>query len=281
MTTQEFLEYNLFSYNNFSITPGALIAAVLLFLVLKFALYLIRVFLVNVFKKKQFEAARADAFMVVARYFIWVIYFLIVLMLFGLDITWLVAGSTALLVGIGLGLQNVFNDFVSGLIILFEGTVDPGDIITVDGMVCKVKKIGIRTSQVITQNNITILVPNHKLTDDNVINWSHMHEAPRYHVSVGVAYGSDTELVSKILLESVVEHPRVSKKEQPFVRFTNFGNSSLDFEVFFWSEEIFLIEDILSDIRLAIDKKFRASGIVIPFPQRDLHIKSSDLQSLK
>ncbi len=221
------------------------------------------------------EEGRIIGFYQIIKYVAWVAYFLACIRIVGLDVTWLIASSAALMVGIGLGLQSVFNNFISGVILLFEGTVDPGDIITVGDMIGVVKKVGLRTSQIKTRNNITILVPNSKLTDDNVTNWSHMKDPPRFHVSVGVAYGSDTKLVKEILLEVVNSHPKVSRKYKPFVRFTKFGDSSLDFEVYFWSDEVFLIEDVLSDIRFEIDEAFRSNEVTIPFPQRDLHIKTA------
>jgi small-conductance mechanosensitive channel len=277
MGFQEFIEHSILEYNNFKLTPGAIGAILLLFITIKTAIFLLRKTLLRLFRRKNFEVARAESLVVIAKYFLWTIYILLCIKILGLDITWLIASSAALMVGVGLGLQNVFNDFISGIILLFEGTVDPGDIITVDGMVGKVKNVGIRTSQIITRNNITILVPNHKLTEDNVINWSHMHDAPRYYVTVGVAYGTDTELVNKILLDCAKNHPKVSSKYEPFTRFINFGTSSLDFELYFWSEEIFLIQDVESDLRLEIDKAFREHGVVVPFPQQDIHFKTTDI----
>lgn len=275
MTWTEFLDFTIAQYKSFELTPRAIGAMILLFFGFWLLIRIIRKLLKAAFRKKPLvEEARVDGLIIVIRYFAWFVYFLICLKLVGIQITWLMASSAALMVGVGLGLQNVFNDFVSGIILLFEGTVDPEDIITVDGMVGKVKKVGIRTSQIITRNNITIVVPNHKLTEDSVINWSHMHEDPRYSVKVGVAYGSDTEKVMELLVQSAVSHSKVSKKREPFARFIRFGDSSLDFELFFWSEEIFLIEDVQSQIRLNVDKAFRQSNISVPFPQRDLHIKS-------
>ena len=280
LTFQEILVYQLIKYNNFEVTPLALGIIMLAFFGVKLLLILFRKFLRRFFKAKNFEEARADAAVIVAKYFLWTIYIIACIRAVGLDITWLVAGGAALLVGIGMGIQNVFNDFVSGIILLFEGTVDPGDIITVEGYVARVKQIGIRSSQIVTRNNITILVPNHKLTEDNVINWSHMNEPPRFHVSVGVAYGSDTEKVCKLLLEAATEHPKVLDSPQPFTRFVDFGSSSLNFELYFRSNEVFWIEDVLSELRMKIDKKFRENEVVIPFPQTDLHIKSSNIGNL-
>ena len=117
-----------------------------------------------------------------------------------------------------------------------------------------------------------ILVPNHKFTGDNVVNWTHNIDLSRFHVSVGVAYGSDTDLVTKVLMDCVTNHPSIEKSPYPFVRFENFGESSLDFKVFFWSKNAFAIDNIKSQVRYKIDEAFRKHKIQIPFPQRDLHI---------
>jgi len=274
MTLDEYTHYTLIEYGDFKLTLGALTAIVVLYLIIKVFLILFKGFLRRYFKRKKYEASRVNGIYQIVRYFVSIGFILAVIKFLGIDITWLIASSAALMVGIGLGLQNVFNDFISGVILLFEGTVDPKDIVSIGDMVGKVKKIGVRTSHIITQNNITILVPNHKLTDDNVINWSHMNEPPRFKVSVGVAYGSDTKLVKDILLDTANNHPEISKKYEPFVRFTNFGDSSLDFELFFWSDQVFLIEDVMSDLRFQIDEAFRENNVTIPFPQRDLHLKT-------
>lgn len=275
MTLEEYTSYTLIEYGEFKLTLGAVTAIIVLYLIIKVFLILFRGFLRRYFKRKKYEASRVNGIYQIVRYFVSIGFILAVVKFLGIDITWLIASSAALMVGIGLGLQNVFNDFISGIILLFEGTVDPKDIISIGDMVGKVKKVGVRTSQIITQNNITILVPNHKLTDDNVVNWSHMNEPPRFRVKVGVAYGSNTKLVKQLLLDVANSNPEISKKYEPFVRFTDFGDSSLNFELFFWSEEVFLIEDVLSDLRFEIDQAFRENEITIPFPQRDLHLKTN------
>lgn len=209
-------------------------------------------------------------------YFLWVIAIAMCLQSSGIKLTALLVGSAALLVGIGMGVQQLFNDFICGIILLFEGTISVGDVVEVDGMIAKVQEIKIRTSQVITREDIVIIIPNHKLINDNVINWSQNRKAVRFNVSVGVAYGSDIELVKKLLLETANEHPDIIKDNlhKPFVRFIDFGESSLDFQVFFYSHEKLLFENIKSDMRFLIEKKFRENNITIPFPQRTLHFKS-------
>lgn len=190
--------------------------------------------------------------------------------------TFFLAGGAALLVGLGFGLQNIFSDFVSGVAILFEGTIEIGNIIEVEKVIGKVEKISLRNTQVITRDGFLIIIPNHKFVSENVINWSHHNNNVRFSINVKVAYGSDTRLVSNILLECVQKHSLALHKPLPMVRFEDFGDSGLEFKLFFWSKEVFNIEIVLSDIRFMIDKQFREHNISIPFPQRDLHIKRSD-----
>ena len=185
-----------------------------------------------------------------------------------------------MLVGLGFGLQQIFNDFVSGLILLFEGTIKVGEVVEVEGIVGRVIRIGLRTSELETRDNIMMLIPNSMFTSEKVINWSHNLQFTRFRVKIGVAYGSDTKLVKNVLLACADEHTFITKKPQPRVRFREFGDSSLNFELLFFSDNMFRIESVKSDIRFMIDQKFRANDIQIPFPQRDLHIISDNANAI-
>ena len=215
------------------------------------------------------------------QYFVWTFALIFILQTAGFQITILLAGSAALLVGLGLGLQQIFQDLVSGIFILIEGTIQRDDVIEIDGLIGKILTINLRTSTVHTRDGVMLIVPNHKFIVDNIINWSHSATPTRFKVSVGVAYGSDVDKVMAILLECTVCHDKIIKSKEdnkyPFVRFVDFGDSALLFEVYFWSRDIFPIENTKSDIRYLIDKRFREEGITIPFPQRDLHVKSGSL----
>ena len=271
---KELFEFSLVHYKSFHITVGALVIIGVVFLFAKLSLFIVKRIMIRVLEKTAHDKGRSGALFQIFKYLIWFAFFAISLTIVGVKLTFLVASSAALMVGIGLGLQNVFNDFVSGIIILFEGSVSRGDIITVDDMIGEVKVIKIRTSQILTRNNITIIVPNHKLVIDNIINCSHLNKSPRFVLKIGVAYGSPTKKVKEILLEEVFKNKEIDKQPKPFVRFNDFGDSSLNFEVYFWSNNIFRIDDVLSDLRFEIDDAFRREGITIPFPQRDLHIIS-------
>jgi len=207
-------------------------------------------------------------------YVIYIIAVLLALDSLGIKMTVVWGGAAALLVGVGLGLQQTFDDLISGVIILFERTVEVGDIVQVEGLLGKVSAIGLRTSVLQTQSNSTVLVPNSKLISENIINFSHQDAKTRYFISVGVAYGSDTELVKNLLLQAAEEHPQVLKHPKPLIRFTEFGNSSLNFELHFWTLDNFTIDNLRSDLRFIVDRIFREHNISIPFPQQDVWFRN-------
>ena len=170
-------------------------------------------------------------------------------------------------------MQQTFNDFISGIILLIEGSTKVGDVLEIDGEVIKIEEIGLRTSKGLSRNDIVMIIPNHLITTNKVINWSHQIKKTRFNVNVGVAYGSDIDLVIKILKDSVFEHKDVVDKKSIDPRFVDFGDSSLDFEVLFFSKNIFTIERTKSDIRKTIYKNFIKNNITIPFPQMDVYLK--------
>ena len=229
--------------------------------------------LLGYYQKNKVNLGTQFAINQLISYFIYVFAILTVLHFLKINMTVFWGGLAALLVGVGLGLQQTFNDLFSGLLLLFERGIEVGEVLEIDGTVGSLKKIGLRTSVIESRDNITIIVPNSKLVVNNVINWSHYDDKVRFSIAVGVAYGSDTALIKKILLETAKEHSFLLKFPSPSVRFTNFGNSSLDFELLFYTKNFILIEDIKSDIRFEIDRKFRANNIEIPFPQRDVWIR--------
>ena len=251
--------------------------AALIFLSAQLGVWLmIQIVLYGYYTRKRVNIGSQFAINQLLKYFVYVIAALIILETLGVKLTVLWGGAAALLVGIGLGLQQTFNDLISGIILLFERTVEVGDFVEIEGLVGMVKQIGLRTSLVETRENITVIVPNSKLIVEKVVNWSHYDNKARFVISVGVAYGSDTQVVKKILVEIAKENGFVLKHPSPFVRFVNFGDSSLDFELHFWSQEFVRIEDIKSDMRFEIDRLFREHKVEIPFPQRDIWFKNSE-----
>lgn len=180
----------------------------------------------------------------------------------------------ALSVGIGFGLQHVVNNFVSGLILLFQRSVKVGDWIVVGANQGYVKRINIIGTEIETFDNAAVIVPNSNMVSTEVTNWHHHTKIGRAILAVGVAYGSDVEKVREILMDLVSDHPEILKRPEPRVYFMNFGASSLDFEVRFFLREIDWIVAVCSELRFKIDKAFKEAGIEIPFPQQDLHLRS-------
>ena len=146
--------------------------------------------------------------------------------------------------------------------------------------VVKIQRIGLRTSEAMNRDDIVTILPNSLITTNKVINWSHQSKKTRFRINVGVAYGSDVDLVLEILRKSALEHPEINDGSSINVRFLNFGNSSLDFELLFFSKNIFRIENVKSEIRIIINRKFIENNITIPFPQIDLHLKSNNTEIL-
>ncbi len=223
-------------------------------------------------EKNPDSKGRIDSFVQIQKYIMSFLAFLVCLKFLKVDLTSIIVSASAILVVISFGLQSLFTDFISGVIILFDGTIKSNDIIEVDNTIGKVEKITLRNTTLITRDDYTIIMPNKKFITENVTNWSHNNNIMRFKIEVGVTYGSDTKLVANLLMSCLETHSLVSKNRKGFVGFKDFGDSALIFELYFWTSEIFRIEILKSDLRFMIDKVFRDNGITIPFPQRDLHI---------
>lgn len=211
-----------------------------------------------------------------------VVYFLVIVVALdtaGIDLTVFWASSAALLVGVGIGLQNFFNDVVSGFVLLFEGGVRVGDELEVDGMMVRVERIDLRSTRVITRFGNLIVIPNGLISGQTVRNFTQGENATLIQLDVGVAYGSEVERVKAILLEAANAEEEVVKKAQTSVLFNDFGESSLQFTVYFWIEKPFMRKLISSNIRFRIDETFRVNGIRIPFPQRDVHVNQAPAEA--
>ncbi|MEO6244049.1 MAG: mechanosensitive ion channel domain-containing protein [Opitutaceae bacterium] len=192
----------------------------------------------------------------------------------GVNLSSLAVIAGALGVGIGFGLQNIVSNFVSGLILLAERPVAIGDRIEVAGVAGQVTKISLRSTTVVTNDNISIIVPNSDLITHPITNWSHGDPKVRIRVPIGVAYGTDVEKLRGILMEVGDEHPNVLKTPAPNVYFSGFGDSSLNFELGVWTQTMaHAPRRFRSDINFAIERKFREQGIEIPFPQRVVHLR--------
>ena len=270
---QKFLEFELLHIGDYVIQVFMIVKIILIFVFTSVLLFIIKKFLLRKNFFQRLDTGSSYAVYQMVKYLLWVIAFGLILETIGIKVTVLIAGSAALLIGVGLGLQQTFNDIISGMILLSERSIKIDDILEIDDDIVKIQEIGLRTSKGLNRDQISIIIPNSLITTNKVINWSHQTKHNRFKINVGVAYGSDVELVSKILEESAVSHDKVNTKDEVTVMLVDFGDSSLDFQLLFFSEEIFRIEKIKSEIRKIICKKFDENNISIPFPQRDLHIK--------
>ena len=272
-TIRHFIETVIFRIGKYEVQVSDLLVVLAIFFVTKLILWVIRKAIFRKSNGDRREMSNAYSLYQIIKYLLWIFAILFMMQTLGISITVLLAGSAALLVGIGLGLQQTFNDFISGVILLIEGTTRIGDVLEVDGQVVEIQEIGIRTSKGLTRDDIIVIIPNSAITNSKVINWSHQSKRTRFRIDVGVAYGSDVDLVVRILEASALEHPDISHKENIEARFVNFGNSSLDFQLLFFSDDVFRIEKVKSEIRKIINRKFIENNITIPFPQVDLHVK--------
>ncbi len=277
MTITEILEYQLIPLEGYNITPLKLIYVLLIFVLSRLSLKWIQRFVQkSPMLIKKLDTGRRFALMQFVRYIIYVIAFLMMASAVGVNLSVIWAGSAALLVGVGLGLQQIFNDLASGVVLLLEGEIEVGDVVEVDGVVGKIKRISMRASHIETKDNVDMVVPNSRLITGNIINYgANLVQATRFRVSVGVAYGSDVQLVKKLLLKAAEEHPMVLKESKPVVFFTDFGNSSLDFDLIFFCREMLYVNRIKSDLRFRIDELFREHQIEIPFPQQDIWFRNA------
>ena len=215
----------------------------------------------------------------ILRYIVLVIGFIIVLQTIGLDLSAITVLAGALGVGIGFGLQNVTNNFVSGIIILFERPIKVGDRIEVGDVSGDVMSISMRSTTIVTNDNISIIVPNSDFISSKVINWSYTDRNIRFNIPVGVSYNEDPEVIRKILLEVADENKGILPQPKPDVLFQEYADSALVFDLRVWTREYINRPNVLkSQIYYAVFKKFKEHNIEIPFPQRDLHIKNEELK---
>lgn len=225
----------------------------------------------------RMDRGQAQAISTGVNYLMVLIGFIIGLRFAGIDLSALAVIAGAVGIGIGFGLQNIANNFVSGLIILVERPIQVGDRVELGNIRGDVVKINARSTTILTNDNIAVIVPNSNFISSTVINWSHLGDRRvRLAIKVGAAYGSDVRLVEKALLEAAHEHPHVLKDPAPSVRFMEFGDSALNFELRVWTVKLTNKPNLLrSDLNFIIFEKFKKNNIAIPYPQQDLHLRSA------
>lgn len=252
-----------------------LLAALVVYLSFVLSRVLRALLAIEVFEgRDDFDPGLGDSIQTLLHYTVATVGFLVGLSLLGVSLQNFAIVAGALGVGIGFGLQNIVQNFVSGLILLFERPVRAGDTIVIGGEWATVKKIGMRSTVVVTFDRSEIIVPNSDLVSEKVVNWTLSDKVARIVLPVGVAYGSDLETVFRLLGEAVAAEEKVLADPAPVIHFTAFGDSALQFEIRVWVEEIQDRLDVRSRLLSDIDRRFRDAGIQIPFPQRDLHVRT-------
>lgn len=269
-TTESILNYKFVFSEEISITLKGLLFIAVALIITSIILKLIRRFLT-----RKMPANDKQKFVTVfgyIRWFVFVVIFLVAMDASGVDVTAVFAASAALLIGIGLALQTLFQDILSGIFILVDQSVRAGDIIELDGKAGRVQDIRLRTTRAVTIDNKVLIIPNHFYLTNILFNWTENGAEIRESLNVGVAYGSDVELVKKILLDVANKHDKILKNPEPVVLFTDFADSSLNFTLVFSLNNSFEARFVQSDLRFAIDRAFKENNITIPFPQRDIHL---------
>jgi small-conductance mechanosensitive channel len=234
-------------------------------------------------RSKNYDKATEFIYVQIAKYFIYIFSIFFCFQLLNIT-SLLLGGSAAILVGIGFGIQDVFKDFVAGFVLLFEAKLRVGDVVEItpvskagsksnETIVAKILKINLRTTEIQTREGNILIIPNTRLTQEQVENWSHGSELTRFTIKITVEYGSNTELIQRLLKQAALAHPNVNKNEPIMVRLADFADNGLDLELIFWADQSWDINNYKSEIRFEIDRLFREYKINVPFPQRVMHIK--------
>jgi small-conductance mechanosensitive channel len=269
------LSFPLFPVKNTDITVASFLTLLLLMVgFIALSRVLSRVLLTKVLNRTKLDQGLRYATARITQYLIMVIGSIVAFQTIGIDLSGLLVVFGFLSVGIGFGLQNITSNFISGLIILLERPIKIGDRVTVGETEGDVSEINIRSTTVRSLNNISIIVPNSEFISSTVVNWSHGDLKVRLDIEVGVSYSSDLDTVLKSLNEVADESSEVLKKPKPEVLFMEFGDSSWNLRLRVWIHDPKRHQQVRSDIHCAIVRKFRQNDIEIPFPQRDLHIRS-------
>jgi len=256
--------------NSINITIGLLLLVTVVFLITGFVLKWLRILMTQ-----RMEAEDKLKFVSVFKFIRYIVYLVVILLTMsaaGIDITLLLTASAALFVGLGLALQELFQDVIGGIFIIIDKSLHVGDIIEIDSKVGKVFEIKLRTTRAITRDDKVIIIPNHKFISDIIYNYTQNHKTTRELIKIGIAYGSDINLATKILETIAGGQKGILKSPKPFVIFEDFGDSALLFTLNFYTIDSFNVTKVKSEMRYKLDEEFRKNNISIPFPQRDIHI---------
>lgn len=270
------LEYELFSYGeNIEVTIMTLLIIILTILFTRIILWLLWKGFSRRSKQKNIDKGRQHSLFQIVKYILYFIALILILNSLNIGLSGILLGSGALLVGVGIALQQTFRDIFSGIIILFEGSIQANDKLIIDDTICRVNKIGVRATEVITIDGYHLIIPNAIFTTTKVQNWSHSKTPVRFHIDIRTSFKDDIATVEKLLLSSLEEQPEVFQNPKPTVQLMNYGEFAIEFRLYFYCIELFSIPRIQSDIRKRAFEILKKNNIEIPFPKQDISLSDN------
>lgn len=283
VTFKKFLTYKFIDFGSLKMDFADVLVIVSVFFGARILVNLSKLYIGRKFKRNtDYDPASEYVYIQIAKYVIYVFSILFCFQLLNIDLVIILTSSVGLLVGIGLGLQDVFKDMIAGVVLLVEGNLRVGDIVEIYGttktnqksstaIVAKILKISVRTTQIQTREGNVLIIPNTRLTQEQIENWSHGSELTRFTINVTVDFGSDIEQIKRLLIQAAMAHPKVKKSHPVIVRLANFGDNGLELELIFWADQSWDINNYKSEIRFEIDRLFREYKIKIPYPHRTIN----------
>lgn len=284
ITFRDFLRFKIIDLDNFKMDFYSILVIISVFFGARIFVNMTTLFIGKRFRNRaNIDPGTEYVYTQIAKYIIYTFSILLCFQILNINVTIFLTGSAALLVGIGLGLQDVFKDMIAGIVLLIERNVRVGDIVEIqnktgngskgqEGIVAKIVKINVRTTEIQTREGNVLIIPNTRLTQEQVENWSHGSELTRFIINVTVEYGSDIELIQNLLKQAAYAHPKVKKTHPVMVRLADFGDNGLNLELVFWADQSWDINNYKSEIRLEIDRLFREYKISIPYQKRTVHV---------
>jgi small-conductance mechanosensitive channel len=274
-TILQYLRTPLVVLSGTPVTTLTILIALLILLISRIAAAIIGRSIERVLEARAVDKGLRFAVGKISRYIVIIIGAFVALNTMGVDTSAVMAGGAVLLVGIGFGLQKLAENFISGLLVLIERPIHKGDFIDAGGVLGIVDDIGLRATRVISRDGVTVIVPNASLMSQNVVNYSAPTHSRRIWIRIGVAYGTDLAMASKILVELADAEPKIAGEPAPEVRCPAFHDSSIELALVCWIREAQEDLIVVSNLNFAIDREFRKNGIVIPVPQREVHMRAS------
>lgn len=270
---KDLLGLSLIKTEHINFTIGALIAVVLAFWLSSVILRLVRKLVTRNLPDE--DTNKFISIFQFIKYLVYIFVIMFALNISGVNIGVLLTASAAIFIGLGFALQQLFQDLIAGVLIILEQSLKVGDIIELNGKIGRVQKISLRSTKAVTRNERVMIIPNHMFMNDLLFNWTQNNSIIRDHITIHIPYGTDSELVKKVLYECTDNIPTILKDPKPSVLFDEFGDSWQNFIINFYVQDGFRVQPIKSDLRFEVDKLLRANNIVKPFPQRELHINQN------